>query len=87
MKSEFTAIIESVPEGGYWAICPEVPGAKGQGVDGPGEFIGLVAGVDANRAEIVAQAGLVKAGGLFAQRPTPTLHAADAGFNLRVNCK
>lgn len=25
------AIIESAPEGGYWAICPEVPGANGQG--------------------------------------------------------
>lgn len=31
MKGEFTAIIESVPEGGFWAICPEVPGANGQG--------------------------------------------------------
>jgi predicted RNase H-like HicB family nuclease len=31
MKSEFTAIIEAAPEGGYWAICPEVPGANGQG--------------------------------------------------------
>lgn len=31
MKGEFTAIIEKVPEGGYWAICPEVPGANGQG--------------------------------------------------------
>ncbi len=31
MKSEFTAIIERAPEGGYWAICPEVPGANGQG--------------------------------------------------------
>ena len=31
MKSEFTAIIEAAPEGGYWATCPEVPGANGQG--------------------------------------------------------
>ena len=31
MKSEFTAIIEASPEGGYWAMCPEVPGANGQG--------------------------------------------------------
>ena len=31
MKSEFTAIIEEAPEGGYWAICPEIPGANGQG--------------------------------------------------------
>jgi len=31
MKGEFTAIIESAPEGGYWAICPEIPGANGQG--------------------------------------------------------
>jgi len=31
MKGEFTAIIESSPEGGYWAICPEIPGANGQG--------------------------------------------------------
>jgi predicted RNase H-like HicB family nuclease len=31
MKSKFTAIIEEAPEGGYWAICPEVPGANGQG--------------------------------------------------------
>ena len=34
MKGEFTAIIESAPEGGYWAICPEVPGANGQGETG-----------------------------------------------------
>ena len=31
MKAEFTAIIEPAPEGGHWAICPEVPGANGQG--------------------------------------------------------
>jgi predicted RNase H-like HicB family nuclease len=31
MKAEFTAIIEPAFEGGYWAICPEVPGANGQG--------------------------------------------------------
>ena len=31
MKSEFTAIIEPAPEGGFWAICPEVPGDNGQG--------------------------------------------------------
>jgi len=31
MKAGFTAIIEPAPEGGYWAICPEVPGANGQG--------------------------------------------------------
>ncbi len=31
MKGEFTAIIEEASEGGYWAICPEVPGANGQG--------------------------------------------------------
>lgn len=31
VKGKFTAIIEKAPEGGYWAICPEVPGANGQG--------------------------------------------------------
>ena len=31
MKAEFTATIEAAPEGGFWAICPEVPGANGQG--------------------------------------------------------
>lgn len=31
MRAEFTAIIEPAPEGGFWAICPEVPGANGQG--------------------------------------------------------
>ena len=31
MKREFTAIIEPSPEGGYWAICPEIPGTNGQG--------------------------------------------------------
>ena len=31
MKAEFTALIEEAPEGGYWAICPEIPGANGQG--------------------------------------------------------
>ena len=31
MKAEFTAIIEVAPVGDFWAICPEVPGANGQG--------------------------------------------------------
>jgi predicted RNase H-like HicB family nuclease len=31
MHNEFTAIIESAPEGGYFAYCPEIPGANGQG--------------------------------------------------------
>lgn len=31
MKGELTAIIEKAPEGGLWAICPEVPGANSQG--------------------------------------------------------
>ena len=31
MKAEFTAIIEKAPEVGYWAICPGIPGANGQG--------------------------------------------------------
>jgi len=31
MKGEFTAVIEAAPEGGFWAICAEVPGANGQG--------------------------------------------------------
>ena len=30
-KAELTAIIEEAPEGGYWAVCAEVPGANGQG--------------------------------------------------------
>ena len=31
MKGEFTAVIEPAEEGGFWAFCPEVPGANGQG--------------------------------------------------------
>ncbi len=31
MKGELTALIEKAPEGGYWAICPEISGANGQG--------------------------------------------------------
>ncbi|MEX0687909.1 MAG: type II toxin-antitoxin system HicB family antitoxin [Pirellulales bacterium] len=31
MKAEFTAIIEVAPEGGFWAWCPEIHGANGQG--------------------------------------------------------
>jgi predicted RNase H-like HicB family nuclease len=31
MRAEFTAIIEEAPEGGFWAICPEITGANGQG--------------------------------------------------------
>ncbi len=31
MKAELTAIIEAAPEGGFWAFCPEIPGANGQG--------------------------------------------------------
>lgn len=31
MKAELTAIIEHAPEGGFWAMCPEISGANGQG--------------------------------------------------------
>jgi predicted RNase H-like HicB family nuclease len=31
MKAEVTALIEHSPEGGFWATCPEIPGANGQG--------------------------------------------------------
>ena len=31
MRNEFTAVIEQALEGGYWAYCPEIPGANGQG--------------------------------------------------------
>ena len=31
MRNEFTAIIEPAAEGGFWATCPEVRGANGQG--------------------------------------------------------
>jgi predicted RNase H-like HicB family nuclease len=31
MKGELTAVIEPAEEGGFWAICVEVPGANGQG--------------------------------------------------------
>ncbi len=31
MNGECTAIIEPAPEGGFWATCPEIPGANGQG--------------------------------------------------------
>ena len=31
MRNEFTAVIEPALEGGYWAYCPEIPGANGQG--------------------------------------------------------
>ncbi|WP_036485782.1 type II toxin-antitoxin system HicB family antitoxin [Myxosarcina sp. GI1] len=31
MKAELTAIVEAATEGGYWSICPEIPGANGQG--------------------------------------------------------
>lgn len=31
VKNEFTAIVEPAEEGGFWAFCPEVPGANGQG--------------------------------------------------------
>jgi predicted RNase H-like HicB family nuclease len=31
MHNEFTAIIEAAAEGGYFAYCPEIVGANGQG--------------------------------------------------------
>ncbi len=31
MKNEFSAVIEPAEEGGFWATCPAVPGANGQG--------------------------------------------------------
>lgn len=31
MAAELTIIIEPAMEGGFWAICPEFPGANGQG--------------------------------------------------------
>jgi len=48
MKADFTAIVEAAPEGGYWAVCPEVPGANGQGetveeaIDSLGQAISLL---------------------------------------------
>lgn len=31
MINQFTAIIETAPEGGFFAFCPEIQGANGQG--------------------------------------------------------
>lgn len=31
MRNEFTAVTEAADEGGYFAYCPEVPEANGQG--------------------------------------------------------
>ena len=31
MTKEYSALIVPAEEGGFWAICPEVPGANGQG--------------------------------------------------------
>jgi len=31
MKAKLTAIIEAATEGSYWAICPEITEANGQG--------------------------------------------------------
>jgi len=31
MHNDFIAIIEAASEGGYFAYCPEIPGANGQG--------------------------------------------------------
>jgi predicted RNase H-like HicB family nuclease len=31
VNAELTTIIEEAPEGEPWALCPDVPGAKGQG--------------------------------------------------------
>jgi len=31
MANDFTAIVEPAPEGGFWAYCPEVAAANGQG--------------------------------------------------------
>ena len=31
MTGTFTAVIETAEEGGFWAWCPGVPGANGQG--------------------------------------------------------
>jgi len=44
MKAELTAIIEAAPEGGFWAFCPEIPGANGQDetVDEARESLGAV---------------------------------------------
>jgi len=32
MKGELKAIIEKAPEGGYWAICPEIFGDATRGL-------------------------------------------------------
>jgi predicted RNase H-like HicB family nuclease len=45
MKAEFTAIIEPAPEGGFWAVCPEVPGANGQGETVEEAKVDLIAAV------------------------------------------
>ncbi|MCF1753073.1 type II toxin-antitoxin system HicB family antitoxin [Mariniradius sediminis] len=45
MKAEFTAIIEPAPEGGFWAVCTEVPGANGQGETVEEAKVDLIAAV------------------------------------------
>jgi predicted RNase H-like HicB family nuclease len=30
-RAEFTTFIDNAAEGGFGAICPEIPGANGQG--------------------------------------------------------
>ena len=49
MKAELTAIIEAAKEGGYWAICPEIAGANGQGE--------TIAEAKANLAKFLALVG------------------------------
>jgi predicted RNase H-like HicB family nuclease len=66
MKGKFTAIIAEAPEGGYWAICPEVPGANGQG-----------ATVTAAKKNLRAAIRLISADRLQAVS-RPAAHVADA---------
>ncbi len=52
MKGSVTAIIEACPEGGYWAFCPEIPGANGQGeVAGPEVLRRILGGSEITRSE------------------------------------
>jgi predicted RNase H-like HicB family nuclease len=46
MRNEFSAIIEAAAEGGYWATCPEVLGANGQGETVEEVLADLVAAIE-----------------------------------------
>nr|VFK57012.1 MAG: Uncharacterised protein family (UPF0150) [Candidatus Kentron sp. TUN]VFK64905.1 MAG: Uncharacterised protein family (UPF0150) [Candidatus Kentron sp. TUN] len=82
MKAVLTAIIEKAPEGGFWAICPEFPGANGQGETLEETRKNLALPVLAYPVNSIRRCALLPQGATYI---SPGLRRSYPGYRMRGN--